>query len=95
VPGLDVLDDSNQALRAMDDLLVDADTTGVVQQAACFAAALLPGLEVDVFRFDAASTYFERDGEDEPAQSRDDDGGESLRGFGHSTVHIAGTCRRS
>jgi transposase len=73
IAGLPGMDD-DQAYRAM-DLLVDADTTGRVQQAVFFAVANLLNLEVDLLFFDTTSTYFERD---------DDDG---FRRFGHSKDH--------
>lgn len=62
VPGLAGMD-KDQAMRAM-DLLVDADTTGAVQEAVFFSAAHLLNLEVDLIFFDITSTYCERDGED-------------------------------
>ncbi len=75
IPGLDVLDGNNQALRAM-DLLVDADTTGAVQEAVFFSAAHLLNLEVDLIfsgiNTDTTSTYFERDAEDDDRDGRVD-----------------------
>jgi hypothetical protein len=64
--------DKDQAMRAM-DLLVDADTTGAVQEAVFFAAAHLLNLEVDLIFFDTTSTYFERDEEDGGDDSHDAD----------------------
>ena len=89
IPGLDVLDGNNQALRAM-DLLVDADTTGAVQEAVFFSAAHLLNLEVDLIFFDTTSTYFERDDEDDDRDGCDDrndsSGGErGATGAGEST----------
>ena len=77
IPGLSTMDDDH-AYRAM-DLLVDADTTGRVQEAVFFAVANLLNLEVDLLFFDTTSTYFERDDEDT--------GDEALRRFGHSKDH--------
>jgi transposase len=77
IPGLSTMDE-DQAYRAM-DLLVDADTTGRVQQAVFFAVANLLNLEVDLLFFDTTSTYFERDEEE--------DGDEGFRRFGHSKDH--------
>jgi hypothetical protein len=79
VPGLAGMD-KDQAMRAM-DLLVDADTTGAVQEAVFFAAAHLLNLEVDLIFFDTTSTYFERDDEDgeddsDPAHRGSGSGGE-------------------
>jgi hypothetical protein len=81
VPGLDGLAEQH-AYRAM-DLLIEADAQGAVSEAVFFAAANLLNLEVDLIFFDTTSTYFERDGEDEP----DDGDSEPLRRFGHSKDH--------
>jgi hypothetical protein len=67
IAGLAGMDDDH-AYRAM-DLLVDADTTGRVQEAVFFAVANLLNLEVDLLFFDTASTYFERDTEDDGADA--------------------------
>ncbi len=75
--GLASMDDDH-AYRAM-DLLVDADTSGWVQEAVFFAVANLLNLEVDLLFFDTTSTYFERDTED--------DGADAFRRFGHSKDH--------
>jgi len=77
IPGLSMMDDDH-AYRAM-DLLVDADTTGRVQEAVFFAVANLLNLEVDLLFFDTTSTYFERDTED--------DGDDAFRRYGHSKDH--------
>jgi transposase len=77
IPGLSAMDE-DQAYRAM-DLLVDADTHALVQQAVFFAVANLLNLEVDLLFFDTTSTYFERDEED--------DGEEAFRRLGHSKDH--------
>jgi transposase len=79
IPGLPTMDDDH-AYRAM-DLLVDADTTGRVQEAVFFAVANLLNLEVDLLFFDTTSTYFERDDE-EP-------GDDAFRRYGHSKDHRA------
>src|SRR5688572_1528152 len=62
IPGLSTMDEDH-AYRAM-DLLVDADTTGRVQESVFFAVANLLNLEVDLLFFDTTSTYFERDDEE-------------------------------
>jgi transposase len=77
IPGLSAMDE-DQAYRAM-DLLVDADTHALVQQAVFFAVANLLNLEVDLLFFDTTSTYFERDEED--------GGEEAFRRLGHSKDH--------
>jgi hypothetical protein len=77
IPGLSTMDE-DQAYRAM-DLLVDADTTGRVQESVFFAVANLLNLEVDLLFFDTTSTYFERDDEET--------GEEAFRRFGHSKDH--------
>jgi hypothetical protein len=77
IPGLPTMDDDH-AYRAM-DLLVDADTTGRVQEAVFFAVANLLNLEVDLLFFDTTSTYFERDEEDT--------GDDAFRRYGHSKDH--------
>ncbi|MFG2045020.1 hypothetical protein [Dactylosporangium sp. NPDC048998] len=77
VPGLSTMDDDH-AYRAM-DLLVDADTTGRLQESVFFAVANLLNLEVDLLFFDTTSTYFERDDED--------DGDDAFRRYGHSKDH--------
>jgi transposase len=77
IPGLSTMDDDH-AYRAM-DLLVDADTTGRVQESVFFAVANLLNLEVDLLFFDTTSTYFERDDEDA--------GHDALRRYGHSKDH--------
>jgi hypothetical protein len=79
IPGLSTMDE-DQAYRAM-DLLVDADTTGRVQESVFFAVADLLNLEVDLLFFDTTSTYFERDEEE--------DGDGAFRRFGHSKDHRA------
>jgi transposase len=79
IPGLSTMDDDH-AYRAM-DLLVDADTTGRVQEAVFFAVANLLNLEVDLLFFDTTSTYFERDDEDA--------GEDAFRRYGHSKDHRA------
>ncbi|MGH3947590.1 MAG: IS1634 family transposase [Pseudonocardiaceae bacterium] len=77
IPGLCTMDE-DQAYRAM-DLLVDADTTGRVQESVFFAVANLLNLEGDLLFFDTTSTYFERDDEDS--------GEDAFRRFGHSKDH--------
>jgi hypothetical protein len=77
IPGLSTMDEDH-AYRAM-DLLVDADTTGRVQESVFFAVANLLNLEVDLPFFDTTSSYFERDDED--------DGADALRRYGHSKDH--------
>jgi transposase len=77
IPGLPTMDE-DQAYRAM-DLLVDADTTGRVQESVFFAVANLLNLEVDLLFFDTTSTYFERDDEET--------GEDAFRRFGHSKDH--------
>jgi hypothetical protein len=77
IPGLSTMDE-DQAYRAM-DLLVDADTTGRVQESVFFAVANLLNLEVDLLFFDTTSTYFERDDEET--------GDDGFRRFGHSKDH--------
>src|SRR3954452_8531084 len=77
IPGLPAMDE-DQAYRAM-DLLVDAETTGRVQESVFFAVANLLNLEVDLLFFDTTSTYFERDDEDT--------GEDAFRRFGHSKDH--------
>jgi hypothetical protein len=77
VPGLSTMDEDH-VYRAM-DLLVDADTTGRVQESVFFAVANLLNLEVDLLFFDTTSTYFERDDEET--------GEEAFRRFGHSKDH--------
>jgi hypothetical protein len=77
IPGLSTMDE-DQAYRAM-DLLVDADTTGRVQESVFFAVANLLNLEVDLLFFDTTSTYFERDDEET--------GDDAFRRFGHSKDH--------
>jgi transposase len=77
IPGLSNMDEDH-AYRAM-DLLVDADTTGRVQEAVFFAVANLLNLEVDLLFFDTTSTYFERDDQEE--------GADAFRRFGHSKDH--------
>lgn len=67
----------DQAYRAM-DLLIEADTTGEVQEAVFFSVADLLNLEVDLLFFDTTSTYFERDA---------DDGADGFRRYGHSKDH--------
>jgi Transposase DDE domain len=62
IPGLAGMDE-DQAYRAM-DLLVEADTSGRVQESVFFAVAHLLNLEVDLLFFDTTSTYFERDAEE-------------------------------
>ncbi|MER7001448.1 IS1634 family transposase [Dactylosporangium sp. NPDC000555] len=57
IPGLSTMDEEH-AYRAM-DLLVDADTTGQVQESVFSAVANVLNLEVDVLFFD--TTDFERD----------------------------------
>jgi transposase len=84
VSGLARLDE-DQAYRAM-DLLVTADAQGAVSEAVFFAAANLLNLEVDLIFFDTTSTYFERDGEDEP-DAENTDARPPLRRFGHSKDH--------
>src|SRR4051794_28358789 len=61
IPDLAGMDD-DQAYRAM-DLLIEADTDAVVQEAVFFAVADLLNLEVDLLFFDTTSTYLERDSE--------------------------------
>src|SRR4029453_15456465 len=81
IPGLSAMDGGmteDHAYRAM-DLLVDADTTGRVQESVFFAVANLLNLEVDLLFFDTTSTYFERDDEEQ--------GEEAFRRFGHSKDH--------
>jgi transposase len=75
IPGLSTMDDDH-AYRAM-DLLVDADTTGRVQESVFFAVANLLNLEVDLLFFDTTSSYFERDTEHDGA----------LRRYGHCKDH--------
>jgi transposase len=77
IPGLSTMVEDH-AYRAM-DLLVDADTTGRVQESVFFAVANLLNLEVDLLFFDTTSTYFERDDEE--------DGQDAFRRFGHSKDH--------
>jgi transposase len=77
VPGLAAMDE-DQAYRAM-DLLVEADTEGVVQESVFFAVAHLLDLEVDLLFFDTTSTYFERDTEE--------DGQDAFRRYGKSKDH--------
>lgn len=77
VPGLAAMDE-DQAYRAM-DLLVEADTEGVVQESVFFAVANLLNLEVDLLFFDTTSTYFERDTEE--------DGADAFRRYGKSKDH--------
>jgi hypothetical protein len=76
IPDLESMDD-DQAYRAM-DLLVEADTDAVVQEAVFFAVADLLNLEVDLLLVDTTSTCFERDAED------DDTTGGGIRRYGHS-----------
>ena len=78
--------DEDQAYRAM-DLLVDADTTGRVQESVFFAVANLLNLEVDLLFFDTTSTYFERDDEDDRRRRRSAGSG--------TPRTTATTCRRS
>jgi hypothetical protein len=77
IPGLSAMEE-DQAYQAM-DLLVDADTTGWVQESVFFAVANLLNLEVDLLFFDTTSTYFARDDEDT--------GEDAFRRFGHSKDH--------
>jgi hypothetical protein len=79
IPGL-VRMDKDQACRAM-DLLVEADTDAVVQQAVFFAVADLLNLEVDLLVFDTTSTFFQRD---QPEQGPD-----AFGVLGHSKDHRA------
>jgi hypothetical protein len=77
IPDLESMDD-DQAYRAM-DLLVEADSDAVVQEAVFFAVADLLSLEVDLLFFDTTSTYFACDGED-----GDGENGAGVRRYGHS-----------
>jgi transposase len=77
IPGLAAMDE-DQAYRAM-DLLVEADTEGVVQESVFFSVAHLLNLEVDLLFFDTTSTYFERD-EEETGQ-------DAFRRYGKSKDH--------
>ena len=101
IPGLSTMDGGmteDHAYRAM-DLLVDADTTGRVQESVFFAVANLLNLEVDLLFFDTTSTYFERDDEETGEETFQ----VSRRGLpamrrsgGSGTPRTTGrTCRRS
>jgi transposase len=83
IPGLAVMDD-DQAYRAM-DLLVEADTAGMVQESVFFAVAHLLNLEVDLLFFDTTSTYFERDDEEDDEDGTAD--GRGFRKYGKSKDH--------
>ncbi|MEU7696631.1 IS1634 family transposase [Microbispora hainanensis] len=85
IPSLPTMND-DQAYRAM-DLLVEADTTGQVQEAVFFAVAHLLNLEVDLLFFDTTSTYFETDDEDGEDDGDGDGAGGGFRVRGKSKDH--------
>jgi transposase len=73
--------ESQQLYRAMDFLLEAHDE---VQREVFWRVRNLFNLEVDIIFVDSTSTYFEIEGEDDPADDEDDDGGASFRRRGHS-----------